>query len=449
MRSRRPLVRRTPVGPVERLSAQDMTQLASDVGPAPWQVGAILRLEGGSEAETATLLDSVGHRLAAVPRLRQVLRRTPVACGRPIWVDDPDLDLREHLRTLPCPPPGDEQALLDLAASLVTERLPFARPLWRATLVTHLAGGDAALVVVFHHVLADGIGGLAILANLVDGAPEPVRVPDPRPAPARVELAKDAARGRVAAAKRWRELVPTLRQAVTELRTGSGLVPATSLNAPTGSRRRLVVARVDLARLRTTAHGRSATVNDVVLTAVAGALGSLLGRRGESVDRLVVSVPVSGRAAEGAGLGNAVGVLAVDLPLDGSPGTRLRRIAATTRAHKGSIRGASAAVLGPLFRGLAAVGAFRWFVNRQRVVNVYETNLRGPDRPLGLAGHRVTDVLPVTALAGNVSLSFAVLSYAGRLSVVVVADPDLHPDLTVLGEELQRELDRLAAASGT
>jgi diacylglycerol O-acyltransferase len=96
---------------------------------------------------------------------------------------------------------------------------------------------------------------------------------------------------------------------------------------------------------------------------------------------------------------------------------------------------------------MAALAILRWFINRQRMVNVYETSLRGPERPVSIGGQRVADLLPVPALAGNVTLSFVVLSYAGAVAVVVVADPYRHPDLAYLKDRFQQQLDALCAQS--
>jgi len=157
--------------PVDRASPADLMQLATDVGPAPMHVGAVLFLDtrpGFSVQEAQRLL---GERVHAVPRLRQRLRRAPPGCGRPFWADDPAFDLRHHVRQRPCPPPCDERALLEVAAAVTGEPLPRSRPLRSATFVTGLAGGGTGLVIVMNHVLADGIGGLAVLARLVDEAP--------------------------------------------------------------------------------------------------------------------------------------------------------------------------------------------------------------------------------------------------------------------------------------
>jgi diacylglycerol O-acyltransferase / wax synthase len=101
--------------PVDRASPADLMQLATDVGPT--HVGAVLILGSrpGFSAQQAGRL--LGERIHAVPRLRQRLRRAPPGCGRPFWADDPAFDLRHHVRQLPCPPPGDERALLEVAGA--------------------------------------------------------------------------------------------------------------------------------------------------------------------------------------------------------------------------------------------------------------------------------------------------------------------------------------------
>lgn len=434
---------------IERVSGEDLMQLASDIGPVPWQVGAILRMDTAPDFDVPAAAQVVAERAAAVPRLRQVLVRVPLGCGRPIWVDDADFDVRRHVRCVSCAAPGDETALLETAAAIASERLPEHRPLWRATFITGLPGAQTALLVVLHHVLADGIGGLAVLARLADGTPVADATAFPRPAPTRRQLAADAVRGRIAALGRLPATLPTLRRAITELNPASAVhAPATTLNGPTGAGRRLVVARAGLGPLRDLAHEHNATVNDVVLTAVTGALGVLLARRGDSAENLVVIVPVSARTSAAiTELGNRVGVMAVSLPLRGARIERLRCIAAITRARKLGARGASATLLGPVLRMLAALHLLRWLINRQQMVNVFETNLRGPDRQITIAGNRVTDVLPITDITGNVAMSFAVLSYGGTLAVVVMADPDLQPDLSALASLLQHELDDLAAGA--
>jgi len=187
-------------------------------------------------------------------------------------------------------------------------------------------------------------------------------------------------------------------------------------------------------------------VNDVVLTAVTGSLHSLLAHRGERVESLVVSVPVSARrSATIARLGNQVGVMPLTVGTVGSPTDRLAATIALTQARKSEAPGSSGAVLGPVFRLLGALGLFRWFIERQRLVNTFVTNLPGPPVRMALAGASVTEVIPVSVSPGNVTASFAVLSYAGTLAITVIADPVRVRDLPVLVRALDDELARLTA----
>ncbi len=438
----------TAPAPIERLSAEDLTSLATDVGSAPMQVGAVLVLDTGAGFDADAVTDTLGSRIRTVPRLRQRLVRVPFGCGRPIWVDDAGFRIDRHVTVVPAPGGGGEAALLQVAADVISRPLPPDRPLWSATFVTGVAPGVTGFVIVFHHVLADGIGGLAVLASLVDGSPPPDPVDFPAGTPSTRRLAVDAARERLRSLAHLGSAVATARDAVAELRAARpGRPPRSSLNRPTGARRRFAVVRAELGPLLDVAHAHSATVNDVVLTAVAGALGRVVAARGEPASRFVASIPVSARRhATATELGNRVGVMPVELPATGARAERLRSIAAATRAGKEAPRGASAALIGPAFRLLARLGMFQTFIDRQRMITTFVTNLRGPDQPLAFAGAPVTDLLALAVVTGNVTVSFAVMSYAGTLAVTIIVDPDACPDLAVLRDALDQELGAMTAA---
>lgn len=433
------VLRRDPT--ISRATPEDLVLLASDVGPAPMQVGAVLRLDGVLDASGVE--DEINRRIVAIPRLRQRFEAVPIGCGRPIWVDDPSFALEDHLRFVDLGGTGDEAEMLAVAAEVVETPLPATKPLWRMAVLSGLPEDRSAVVVTFHHLLSDGIGGLAMLASLVDGA-EPAEDPGwPRPAPTHAQLASDALRSKLKAIGSLRTALRRLRAAVFQLRPGDRSTGArrTSLNAPTGPRRRVTLVRVPLEDVRDAAHAAGVTINDLVLTAVTASLGALLARRGEPVERLVVSVPVSARdPAGGAELGNQVGAVPVELPVVGGASERLRATAAATSRAKQGWRGASSALLGPLFRLLGALRLFRWFVEHQHLVNTFVTNLRGPDEHLRFLGAPITEVAAITIVPGNVTVCFAVLSYAGSLVVSVVADPERCGELDWLGGELDRQL---------
>ncbi len=414
--------------------------LAAEASGARMQFAAIAVLDGApTVGQVRSLLAS---RISAVPRLRQRLVRVPR--GRPVWVDDREFDLSGQVEPLTCAPPGDRAALLAAVARIVEERLTLARPPWRIVLIGGLAAGRSALLIVLHHVVADGLAGLAVLSRLVDDAGSaaahtPAAVPQHRLADAR---RRTVARRRIGGPARLRAGAKEL------LRGGIRGAPACSLNArPVGPRRAIGVAQAELAPLVAVAKASGGTVNDVALTAVTGALRELLARGGERPDRLVVSIPVTARSRdEGAELGNRVGVLPVSLPLAGPPRRRLSTVAEITRARKSDVPGASAALYGPFARALAAVGAFGWFIGRQRLVNTFVTDIRGPDEPLTFGGHRIAELIPVAPVSGNVGVGFAVLGYAGRLYVTVVADADRYPEVDGLAGLVQAQLDELVGS---
>ena len=186
--------------------------------------------------------------------------------------------------------------------------LPRDRPLWSIILITELSNGAVAVVVVLHHVLADGLGGLNVLTALVDPGAPPAAAAFPRPVPSRASLARDAWTTRLEGIRRADVSWGALRRGVF---AGGGRHPprATpcSLVHRTGPRRRMAVLKLDRARLAAAAHRSGATTNDAVLVAVAAALHQILLGRAESVDPVVVTVPVSGRRPGGGpGVGNLV-----------------------------------------------------------------------------------------------------------------------------------------------
>lgn len=432
----------------ERVSTDDLMSLAAGRGSTPMQVGAVLLLDGGGHPDPELVLRALARRITAVPRLRQRLVPVPWGCGRPVWVDERDFAAGHHLTVVACPSPGGGSAVLEVAADLLTTRLPRDRPLWAARVVTGPGRGGSALVVVLHHVLADGIGGLAVLAGLVDGAPDTRDPAFPRRMPTRRRPAVGAARERLRSAAALPGSLRRLRDGTAQLGpVFGGRLARTSLNRPTGPRRCLAVVDVDLDGVHRAGHRHGATVNDVVLSAVAAALHRLLAVRGERVEEFVVSVPFSARRRTTADdLGNRSGAVPLRVAGTGGPRDRLTSLAATTRAAKRAPPGASTALLGPLFRLLAALGLHRWFVDHQRLVHTFVSDVRGPEARLSFLGRPITAVIPLSAPTGNVTVSFAALSYAGHLRITLAADPDTCLDLPALREMLDEELRVLTAA---
>jgi WS/DGAT/MGAT family acyltransferase len=414
------------------------------------QLGALLLLDARPEFDLPAAERLLAERMRAVPRLRQRLVRTPPGAGGPLWLDDPGFDVRRHVGWVRCPAPGDEQALLDLVATVIDQALPRDRPQWSATFVTGVSGGRVALLVVLHHVLVDGIGGLAVLDRLVDpgdaGRSSSGR-PFPQGRPSYARLVADATRAK---ARAVRLLPSTLKGLRGSSAVGGGLHPPRaapcSLLGRTGSHNRFAVVRADVHRLHAAAHRGGGTVNDALLAAIAGALESVLERRGESVETLAFAVMVAARRSVTAeALGNAAAPLLVSVPTGGDGAERLRRIAGTVRGARSAAAGSPMlGVLGPLFRLLAVAGLYHWFIGHQHRFHSLVSNVPGPDRPLAYDGMPIGAIVPVSVgESGNVTVSFLALSYAGTLTVTVIADRDAAPDLSDLAAILQAELDAL------
>ena len=206
------------------------------------------------------------------------------------------------------------------------------------------------------------------------------------------------------------------------------------------------VARARLDDVRSVAHAHGATVNDVILTSVAGALQATLDRHGEHLPGFVIAVPVAARASASAeNLGNRFTQTRAVLPGAGDRVQRLEHIAGIMRVRKMSaMEPWGGAVASAAVRAAVAIGVYDWYMRRQRYLHTIVTNVHGPDRRRSLCGAPVTEILPLAVGGGgNVTVTFAVLSYAGALTITVTADPDSMPDLAQTTAALQAELDAL------
>ena len=109
---------------IERASSADLAFLAMEAGKIPQQFAAILLLEPSGDLSLPRFRQVISERILAIPRLRQRLVKVPVGCGHPVWVDDRDFHIDQHVRAVSCRHPGDERAVFDTALSVIMEPLP-------------------------------------------------------------------------------------------------------------------------------------------------------------------------------------------------------------------------------------------------------------------------------------------------------------------------------------
>lgn len=431
--------------------------LTTESGPVPSNIGAVLTLSGPAPHDVHALL---AERVARIPRLRQRIQATPFGCGRPIWVDDASFRVQDHVVVAPGRPSPSAsgwsgERLMIAVGHLLGTHLPQDRPLWGAMWVPDLEDDRWALVMIVHHVLADGIGGVAVLGALCDEAPGASGQADfPRPAPSSRDVCRDAWAARDRSLRGGgRNLVQANRERLAGFRelgwTKSAPRPAprTSINRPSGRRRRVTITQVPLGDVVAAAHAAGATVNDLVLTATAGALAGILAQRGEHPERLVVSVPISARRTTTADdLGNAIGAITVDVPTAGGPRERLPAVKEQTAAGRESgQRGSSSRLIAGMAALLGTLGMAQWFVDRQRLMNTFETNVRGPSVRLHLGGCAIERVVPLANTPGNAAVTFGAMSYGGQLVIATYADPDILPEQDRLNDLVAEDLRELLA----
>jgi WS/DGAT/MGAT family acyltransferase len=226
----------------------------------------------------------------------------------------------------------------------------------------------------------------------------------------------------------------------------AGFAPRSSLNRPIGPDRRFAVVRSDLDQVKAIAHGSDATVNDVLLMAVAGGLRELLLSRGEPVDGLALRAVVPIALPHGdheRARGNVLGQMIVPLPVGvADPMRRLRLIADQTALRR---RSPSPRRM-PVLRSRRLQRAALRMAARQRAYNVYVANVHGPETPLYLAGSRLLDVLPLVPILGNLTVGVGALSYAGHFAIVAVGDRAACPDLNVFAAAVHATLQSWSGA---
>jgi len=457
----------------DRLSGLDASFLHLEDDAAHMHVASVLIFEGEAP-EYNDMLAHLERRLHLVPRYRQRLAFVPFGQGRPRWVDDPHLNLRYHLRHAGLPAPGDESQLQALASRVFAQPLDRDKPLWEISLVNGLEGNRFAVLAKTHHALVDGISGVDILTVLFDTSPDPAPSDPgtpwiPRPAPTSAQLLGEALVERATvpaeAARSFRSLLRAPRAVARELvetATGVGAMawaglnpaPTTPYNRSIGPHRRFTWVRADLDDIKAIKNELGGTVNDVVLTVVAGALGRHLRRRGTSTDGLELKamVPVSVRPAEHAGdLGNQVAAMMAPLPVWCQDPYARQQIMRESMGHikeSGQAVGAQALTELTGFASPTIMGQAARLMSRQRFFNLVITNVPGPQIPLYLLGRRALDPFPMVPLAKNQGLGIAIMSYHGRMNFGLVGDYDVMYDLDDFAEDLRASLEELAEAAG-
>jgi diacylglycerol O-acyltransferase / wax synthase len=348
--------------------------------------------------------------------------------------------------------PGDEAALRELVGDLIASPLDHSKALWDMYLIDRPEGG-CALIVRMHHCIADGIALARVMLSLTDTASGEE--------PAGTNTTHTSSRGILAGLAQ--EGLKTLRNPAHVLDLADSLSadaqalakllfsPAdakTALRGELGVARRVAwTGQMELAEVKAIAHAQGATVNDVLLAAVSGALRRHLQSRGEEPRAIRTFVPFNLRPLDEPiprELGNRFGLVFLTLPVDvGGRRARLeelkRRMAAIKRSPEGPIS----------YAILEAVGLTPPQLE-SRIVDIFTakasavmTNVPGPREVVYLAGTPVRAVLVWAPTSGSVGMSVSIFSYRGEVTIGLLVDAGLVPEPHVIARHTEQELAAL------
>jgi len=438
-------------------------------------VGGLTIFEGPPPA-IQDFLDHIRGRLHLVPRYRQKLATPPLETGRPLWVDDHSFNLEYHVRHTALPEPGTEEQLLRLAARIFSQRLDRAKPLWEMWMIEGLEDNRFALITKTHHALIDGIAGIDLATVLFDL--EPVPKPNAPEAdeewvaarePSGVEMVAAGLRGvvkagvdvaarAVSAATHPEAAISKAREAIEGVGevAWAGLNPAphTPLNVDIGPHRRIGVVRFELDEFKQVKDALGGTVNDVVLTVVAGALREWLHSRGVRTEGLELRglVPVSIRGEQDRGqLGNRIAAMRGPLPVYiGDPVARLAFVKQEMDGLKESKQALGAEVIASVnnFAPPTILAQASRINFSTRLFNLIVTNVPGPQFPLYACGRQMLEAFPFVPIAGHLRIGVAIFSYNGMLNFGVTGDYDTAPDIGVLCRGVEDGMSELLKLAG-
>jgi WS/DGAT/MGAT family acyltransferase len=441
---------------MDQLSSMDASFLHLETPETPMHVGSLMLIdlpegyEGDYYEDVKVMLGKRFH-LATV--LCRKLAQMPFELAEPVWIDDDDIDLDYHVRSLTLRRPGTMAQLETLIARLHSTLLDRSRPLWELYIIEGLENGQVALYTKAHHSGVDGKAGAELAKVLYDTSPQMRDVPPPRRKRTSgkyqlgvTELLQAAANNAAQQYRKLAELMPTAAKAfstaagvVASQRTSNGsrslnlgLAPKTIFNDSITNQRSYSTLSLSLAEIKVLGKRVGGTVNTIVMAMCSIALHHFLKERGLlPKEALIAMVPVSLRSEGDSAMNNQVSMVRVDLAtdIDDLP-ARFKAIHASSEAAKAVVKelkpvlGVDIPITGSpwLMTGLASLLGRSNLASRLPAVgNVLISNVPGPPMALYVAGARMMHYYPVSIPYHGSALNITVQSYAGLLDLGVTA----------------------------
>jgi WS/DGAT/MGAT family acyltransferase len=407
----------------------------------------------------------IKDRFMAYPRFRQKVVANTTGT---FWQDDADFDLDWHVRLSALPGKADKPALERFVSLMASTPLDQTKPLWQFHLVDRFDGGSA-LIMRIHHCYADGIALVQVLLSMTDSDDKPHKAKtlgntwlkdDGKAVDARMgaigrymrmgedllgkgmDLYRDPSIASVVA----KEGAEIARELAFALSLSDD--PETVLRGRLGVRKRVAWAPpIPLEDVKAISRVFDATVNDILMACMAGALRSYMIDRGEAVDGLTIraTVPVNLRPLEHAKkLGNHFGLVFLDLPV-GEPHP-VQRLLSVTECMTQLKQSRQAIVA---FGLLATIGMLPPAIQQlalelfSRKATTVATNVPGPQMPLYMAGVKIKEQMFWVPQTGSIGLGVSILSYNGNVHFGLIADAKLIPDPDAVIKRFIPEFEKL------
>jgi WS/DGAT/MGAT family acyltransferase len=471
---------------MEQLSAQDASFVYLETPHTPMHIGSVGIYDPstapGGFVRFKDILRFIESRLQGARSFRQRLVRVPFDVDHPYWIEDPEFDLEFHVRHIALPKPGDWRQLCIQVARLHSRPMDLTKPLWEFTVVEGLDNipglppGCFALVSKVHHAAIDGMSGVEMSAAVHDLDPSMTAPPKPdtwKPEnmPRVAELLTRSYFNNLLQPMRIAETIGRSLPGMARLavQAGKGDVslkntrpaPKTRFNGKVSAHRVWDAVPYKLAEVRAVKDViPGATVNDVILTVVGGALRTYLLDKGELPgETLTAMAPISVRQeGEKAALGNLVSAMVVGLGTHvADPLERLRFVhqeAVNSKAMTNAVGAKNLADYSQLIpAGLAGLGA-RLYTRigaanmHAPAFNCVVTNIPGPRVPLYFCGAKMLAMYGTAPVFDSMGLINPVYSYGDTIAVSFTADRDMLPDPDNYAAALRQSFEDLKTAAG-
>ncbi len=467
---------------MQQLSGTDASFLYLEASHAPQHISTLAIYDPstapGGGVRFKKIIENYSRRVRGVKAMTQHLVEVPLNLGHPYWVDNGTFDPEFHIRHIALPKPGDWRQLCILVSRLHARSLDLSRPPWELWViegldkVKGLPKGSFALFTKIHHAAIDGVAGLEMMEAVHDSTPDCDDAAGPKTVthdgePSKTELlfrsTVNSIKSPLELLSVARNTVPGLARAFAGVRAGKlqrvGEIPRCRFNGPVSPHRVFDATSFpldDIKRIKNSVAG--ATVNDVVLALVGGALNKYLSAHDELPEiSLAAAVPVNIRSAQDAAGGNQISMMTVRLETDkADPRERLQAV------HEGSLNakelnsaiGASTMsdyiqFMPPMLMSqVTRVSSSLGLMNHMNpVINTGVTNVPGPQVPLYNTGAKMVGYFGAGPIGDGMGLFHAISSYCGELSVSFISCRDIMPDPAFYMQCIKSSFDEMLAAA--